>query len=151
MNIKNRKEIIIISIIGVVILSMIIVLSLLSLNGARITTYDMKRIFNIRDIQSALQLYYSDVKHYPEQLDFDKPLKFNDTIYINNPMPTVYSTYTGRGFCPKDFKMQYLQKDNGQSYQILFCIDNITWGINAGYHVVSPQIKINDLQNKTKN
>jgi hypothetical protein len=151
MNITKKKKIIIWSIIGVILLSIIIVLSMLSLNSARVTTYDMKRIVNIDGVQTALQLYYSDAKHYPEQLDFDKPLKFNETVYSNNPMPAIYNTYSGEGVCPKNFKMQYSQIDNGQSYQILFCIDSDAWGINAGRHTISPQIKINDLKDKTKN
>ena len=125
------------------------IIILLSSNNARVKTYDMQRIFEISNIQTMLKIYYEDTDLYPEQLDFNTPLEYNERVYIDS-ISRSFDVYSGEGFCPKDFKLQYFQKDNGQSYQILFCVDHDTWGIKAGYYTLTPQTTIEKLKNKSQ-
>ena len=92
---------------------------------------DAKRISDVKQIQTALELYYyEDIssKKYPESLDSVKK-------YLSN-IPT--NPRSSRNVCPKDFEYKYTQTENGESYTLEFCLEQEIDDLNAGINIATP-------------
>jgi hypothetical protein len=147
---KKRKIVLIV--VGIVVILAITMFLYFALNNARVTTADMKRISQIAQMQTMLELYKDDVGKYPESYDFQTPLSYDGFTYIERPIPGEYLRYKGLGVCPTNFVSLYNSIDSGNSYEILFCVDFDTWCISAGQHKLTPTIGIMQLKKcETKN
>ncbi|MDP3993969.1 MAG: hypothetical protein Q8P75_03260 [bacterium] len=94
---------------------------------------DAQRVADIRQIMTALELFYNDNDRYPKAAngfpDYDdgKP-KFSTFMAAipNAPKPAD-------GTCgEQDNLYWYEQKDNGKNYSLRFCLGNATGGLSAG-------------------
>lgn len=114
------------------------------LNGAtgetpRAKMRDAERVADIKQIQTALELFYNDDGAYPPVVDFSglgqiatgTPRVFYMTMVPGNRMPR------NDGNCP-DANYSYKVLDNGKSYEISYCLGEDTAGIMAGQHVATP-------------
>lgn len=134
---------IVISIIG--ILSSVV---LVSLNSARAKSRDARRFADVRQIQTALELFYNDNTNYPDDagvgaLMTDGVPPFN--TYINfwptAPGPadgacsTAQNDYTYQGRNVADTADD---ATNPASYQISFCLGASIGNYNAGVKVARP-------------
>lgn len=100
---------------------------------------DQERISHIRQIASALELYYNDTSKYPETLSVipGKSLVYGKTTYMSqiptNPTPWAEGSCTAPGY---DYS--YAQQASGNSYTLSFCLSSPTGDLSAGTHVLTP-------------
>jgi len=98
---KNKKGFTLIELLVVIaIIGLLSTLSILALNQARARARDAKRISDIKQIQTALELYYNDRGQYPETASVAPglPISWNGNTYLA-AVPTPPSPVDG-ATCP---------------------------------------------------
>lgn len=138
----------------VAIIGLLSTLSVLALNTARARSRDARRISDIKQIQTALEMYYNAAGGYPDpSLAYsEQPIAYEgDTFLKSYP----YAPPTIDGSCASFWSgtppMEYYYYNDGDgylanngidavysSYQILYCLGAKTGDIPAGEHVASP-------------
>ncbi len=138
-NILNRKErgftlielLVVIAIIG--ILAAVV---LVSLNSARQKSRDARRVADIRQIQTALELYYNDNSGYPAATagapSGGSPA-FSTYMAAWPTAPTPAET----GCTAAQNTYTYAQTGSGTGYTVTFCLGALTGGYAAGVHTAS--------------
>lgn len=123
-------------IIVVAIVSMLATLVIVSVQSARISARDSRRISDINEIRSALSLYYSKYNQYPTAITPGQAFTVNSVIYLetvpHNPTP-----YTDNGCPNKDY--DYAQTSGGLSYTLTFCLGYMQADITAGSKMAVPE------------
>ncbi|MCX6781780.1 MAG: hypothetical protein NTW66_01520 [Candidatus Magasanikbacteria bacterium] len=80
---------------------------------------DHKRVSDIKVIQTALELYYTDNGKYPEKIEIGKQLSNDGVVYLqqipSTPLPND-------GNCPTNFQYAYRPLKGGNSYELEFCL-----------------------------
>jgi len=128
---------VIIAIIG--ILSTFVVVSL---SGARSRSRDVKRISDVKTIQTALQLYSASFGSYPEIITAGDSIinPSNGTPYLaavpSNPVPRNEGSCTNSDYT-------YI-RTSPSSYYICFCLANNSGSIKAGINALSSDGKVSD-------
>ncbi len=120
-------------VIGVIaVLSSIVVVSF---NSSRIKSRDTKRVVDIKNIQTALELYYYRNKSYPNAITPGQAFAENGVTYMSsiplNPSPR------NDGNCPNS-DYAYTALNSNQSYTINFCLKQSTGSVGAGINIASP-------------
>lgn len=93
---------------------------------------DTRRVSDIQMLQRSLEMYYDDVKKYPDRITFGYSLDHNGVIY----MPTIPQNPTPNdGKCPDNFEYQYKSISNNQSYELTYCLGT-DYKEEKGYHTV---------------
>jgi uncharacterized protein (TIGR02145 family)/prepilin-type N-terminal cleavage/methylation domain-containing protein len=134
--IKTKKQgftlielLVVIAIIGI-----LSTLAVAALQNARKNARDAKRIVDIRQIQTALELYYSDVGEYPA--DVTSSITYGSNVYMAT-YPTAPTPADGD--CSSDANIYtYTQQNSGASYTINFCLGGQTGGLIAGTKQATP-------------
>ncbi len=121
--------IIVVVFVGIVLLGLLSSVVLLSLNSARAKSRDAKRLADVRQMATALELYYNDYDRYPNQLSALTP------SYVG-ALPT--SPTPADGTCT-DSSNTYAYVSNGSDYELDFCLGANTGGLAAGRHYFDPQ------------
>jgi len=111
----------------IAIIGLLSTLSVLALNTARAKARDAKRISDVKQIQTALEMYYNDVNDYPK----DASITPGQAIFSNNgvflrqipsaPLPTDGSAC---GSNVTEYVYTYSPATTGgnASYQIRYCL-----------------------------
>lgn len=113
-------------------IAVIVSLSVVSFNNARVKARDAKRVHNIQEIRSALELYYNRHRSYPSTVAAGLPFSDNSTIY----MDTVPENPTPRtdGGC-YNANYVYSRSSDGSNYNLYFCLGSATGRFAAGQQV----------------
>lgn len=128
---------------------------LLALNSARAKSRDAKRVADVRQLSTALELYYNDHNAYPIQTTVGAiPAGSGATAFQPNyigalPVPPTpadgsctttptYSTVTTPPAAAGPNAYSYVTDTNGTTYTISFCVGAQTGGLAAGGHTASP-------------
>lgn len=128
---KKNKILLVIGIgfIGIFILGLLSSIVLLSLNSARGKARDAERLSEVRQIASALELYYNDFETYPETLMDLKPKYITETPIAPTPQD---------GTCTAaDNYYTYIIYDK-DDYDLDFCLGQNTGGYEAGIRTLTP-------------
>ena len=97
--------------------------TLLSLNSARMKSRDAKRMADVRQLASALELYYYDKNSYPNSLSELTP------IYIGI-IPTAPKPPDGT--CTLEQNEYSYKKTAADKYRLTFCLGAVTQGYAQG-------------------
>ncbi|MFA5050718.1 MAG: prepilin-type N-terminal cleavage/methylation domain-containing protein [Patescibacteria group bacterium] len=147
---KNKKGFTLIELLVVVaIMGLMAALAIISLNQARAKARDARRIADIKQIQTALELYYMDKDAYPAAPPTDNLLdgrkclgnggfaaqgSCTAPIYMGlvptNPAPST------DGDCVSNYT--YAVGTDNTTYQIRWCLGAKTGELGAGYHQATP-------------
>lgn len=104
---------------------------LLSLNSARAKSRDAKRLADVRQIASAMELYFNDSGTYPAATADLRP------NYIG--VWPIYPTPTGDGSCGSQVTSYAFSTTPTSTYYALpFCLGAQTGGYGAGVHTLTP-------------
>jgi prepilin-type N-terminal cleavage/methylation domain-containing protein len=120
----------------IAIIGLLSTLSLVALNVARQKARDALRTADIKQIQTALELYYNEVGSYPATVVSTTPIKFGSTTYMAivpiNPKPWVDGWCSTSG---SDFSYHY---SSPSSYEISYCLAGSSGGVLRGKHKATP-------------
>lgn len=145
---KNEKGFTLIELLVVIaIIGLLASVVLLALNSARAKSRDAKRLADVRQIASALELYFNDKSAYPTGTDG----VLNSTSaaglapgYIGliptAPTPADSNgTNTCLGTAAKNSNNYwYEQPDSGSTYTLTFCLGDNTGGYQSGPRTLTP-------------
>jgi len=98
---------------------------------------DIKRVSDMRELYSALELYYNDFDSYPLKVTPGTALSNGGTTYMavipSNPTPW------NEGICPSPGSNYiYTPSATGASYSLTFCLGSEIGNFTPGIHHVSP-------------
>ena len=122
----------------IAIIGLLASLSLVALNSAREKARNSRRVADIKQMQTALELKFNQDKSYPSSINFGTGQVTADdgTVYMDQ-VPSNPQPYDD-GTCP-DQNYQYSSPaDNDSTYTITYCISESTGGISAGTHSATP-------------
>jgi prepilin-type N-terminal cleavage/methylation domain-containing protein len=104
---------------------------LLSLNSARAKSRDAKRLADVRQIASAMELYFNDSGAYPNTTTDLVPNYIG--VWPTYPTPVADGNCTSTNFPNQG----YAFTRTATSYNLPFCLGGTTGGYNAGTHALT--------------
>lgn len=118
-----------IAMMGAGALGMVLSVGLLALNSAREKSRDAKRVADVRQLASALELYRNDYNRYPDTLQTLEPR------YIGK-VPVAPNPHDGTG-CTVVTNMYQYTKTGNTSFNLVFCLGGPTAGYQAGVRILT--------------
>ncbi len=141
---KQRKGFTLIELLVVLaIVGLLSTLAVVSLNNAREKSRDSKRLSDVKQIQTALELYFSDVGKYPVAASaLVLGATGGTTLSSTNGWSDTAAgtTYVGRvptNPTPNGAAYTYTSAD-GSTYSLTFTLEGASGGLAAGAHTASP-------------
>lgn len=137
---NNKKGFTLVELLVVIaIIGLLSTLAVVALNNARQKSRDARRVSDIKQIQTALELYYNDEGGYPATVDVVAESAIlgptSGVTYMNavpsNPSPQTDGSCAGGNYT-------YMQTDAGASYTLAYCLGADTGGIDAGDNTATP-------------
>ncbi len=134
---KNKQGFTLIELLVVIaIIGLLSTLSIVALNQARARSRDARRVADVKQIQTALEMYYNDNFTYPTTASGSIATTVNGvlTTYMDivpkSPLPAD-------GSCPTAAFYTYANASSS-TYTLQYCLGAPTGGIKAGLNVASP-------------
>ena len=135
---KNKRKgftlielLVVIAIIGI-----LATLAVVSLQNARKNARDAKRIADVRQMQTALELYYNDWQEYPQSdIITDTEIASGSGSVYMATVPTAPTPADGD--CSTTANT-YTYSTTSSSYSISFCTGAAVSGLSAGDQCASP-------------
>ncbi|MFH2063468.1 MAG: type II secretion system protein [bacterium] len=146
---KSNKGFTLIELLVVIaIIGLLSTLAVVALNSARQKSRDSKRVADIKQVQTALELYFADENEYPTEAvavtlggDADDVLCDDGFVAAADDCDTVYMGMVPSAPTPADCDdgndYEYLSAD-GTTYTIDFCLGGTVGDLAAGAHEASP-------------
>ena len=112
----------------IAIIGILSTLSVVALNSARAKARDARRLSDIKQIRTALDMYYDSAGIYPTSLIPGSPLSYNGLDFLakvpDDPLSSQHYIYT--------------QTENGQNYTIDFTLETKSAGYEPGNYQATP-------------
>lgn len=129
----------------IVIIGILATLATITLSSARSKARDARRVSDIKQIQTALELYYNDASSYPAATAVvsGSALVFNSVTYMAkipaDPLLTAAGATDGGCTGSATLSESYGYGKTGTStYSIKYCLTGSTGSISAGTHWATP-------------
>ena len=118
---KNQSGFTLIELLVVIaIIGVLAAVVLVSLNSARSKSRDARRLADVRQLMTALELYYNDNSGYPTSLG---------ALTAGNYIGTIPAPLAGAAPCGGTV---YTYAATTTAYTINFCLENNTGGFSSG-------------------
>jgi general secretion pathway protein G len=137
---KNKKGFTLIELLVVIaIIGLLSTLAIVALNSARQKSRDAKRVADIKQIQTALELYYNDNFGYPAAVTQGNSITANSITYMAQvpEAPTPADGDCTDGASGTNV-YSYTQDDSGSSYSLDYCLGADTGNVDAGVNTATP-------------
>jgi general secretion pathway protein G len=135
-NIKKSGFTLIELLVVIAIIGLLSTLSVVALSSAREKARNAKRVADIKQIQTALELYYNDNNAYPTSVDFSGTGTITNAgiIYMGsvpvNPAPWEDGSCTNSNYI--------YESALANTYSIYYCLSADTGGITGGINHATP-------------
>ena len=135
MNNKKSGFTLIELLVVVAIIGLLSTMSIVALNNARARSRDARRVADVKQIQTALELYYNDNSKYP-------PIPLGASI-VSPDSSTVYMAQVPTppdpddGTCTTATAYTYTNA-SASTYTLAYCLGSATGGVGAGDHLATP-------------
>lgn len=140
----NKKGFTLIELLVVIaIIGLLSTLAVVALNTARSKSRDAKRVADVKQIQTALELYSGDQAGYPVEADPGVTLgdADHDCLDAGGFVAACATAPTYMGLVPADPQAAqaytYISAD-GTTYSIAFTLESGTGGLATGAHSATP-------------
>jgi len=141
---KKRKGFTLIELLVVIaIIGLLATLAVVALNNARSKSRDAKRVSDIKQIQTALELFYLDNNGYPTGAGITlgtSPQLCLGTTYWAASCTDPYMGSVPKNPTPNGANYVYYgtsATSYASAYSITFNLENVTGGLTAGNHVAT--------------
>ena len=117
----------------IAIIGLLATLSVIALSNARAKSRDTKRMSDIKQVQTALELYFNDQNRYPTVTEWNTGSIYSTssegtTTYMQ-VIPTAPTNSDG-DYCPSDSSYHYAS--DGDSYVLSTCLGNNAGSLGTG-------------------
>ncbi len=133
---KSQKAFTLIELLVVIaIIGLLATISILALQNARAKSRDAKRVGDAKQIQTALELFFSDNNRYPTVEEWNTGKIFSTTTGVTSTyMQIIPNAPTpADGNCSNDENViYYTPLSDGSSYTLSFCLGGNTGTLDAG-------------------
>ena len=137
---ENRKGFTLIELLVVIaIIGLLATMSVVALSSAREKARDSRRLSDVKQIQTALEMYYSTAGQYPGSISPGGSIATSGETFMAevpvNPQPA------SDGSCDElsnDDTYGYNSSANNNEYVITYCLGNSTNDIDAGTNCATP-------------
>lgn len=137
---KNSKGFTLIELLVVIaIIGLLATMSVVALSSAREKARDSRRLSDVKQIQTALEMYYSSVGQYPDDITIGGAIATSSQTFMAavpaNPTPV------SDGACselPAGSDYGYETDTNHANYVITYCLGSQTNDISAGTNCATP-------------
>ena len=134
MNNKKKGFTLIELLVVVAIIGLLSTLSIVALNNARARSRDARRVADVKQIQTALELYFNDNSAYPATI--------GSSIISPTASSTIYMAQVPAAPLPADCSTAsdntYTYSGSASTYTLTYCLGSATGGVAAGRHTASP-------------
>ncbi|MFZ2310649.1 MAG: prepilin-type N-terminal cleavage/methylation domain-containing protein [Patescibacteria group bacterium] len=132
---KNQQGFTLIELLVVVaIIGLLATLSIVALNNARARARDARRVADVKQIQTALELYYNDLGAYPTAIPTSgTTISTGTTVYMSQ-IPTP--PQPADGDCAA--ATAYTYSGSATTYTLAYCLGSATGGIPVGVGTATP-------------
>ena len=137
---KHKKGFTLVELLVVIaIIGLLSTLSILALNSARARARDAKRVADIKQIQTALEMYYNDRGTYPSAVESGKNISTGSVVYMSEvpTAPTPADCTTGNGYAYTGIQGTALA-GSYNTYTLTYCLGYQTGGLSAGPGTATP-------------
>ena len=142
---KNEKGFTLIELLVVIaIIGLLASVVLLALNSARAKSRDAKRLADVRQIASAMELYFNDVNSYPAAVN-NKPSALVPKyigLLPSAPVPADSNSSQTCGLTGLNSNEYYYVASTGNNagntYTLTFCLGDNTGGYPSGPRTLTP-------------
>jgi uncharacterized protein (TIGR02145 family)/prepilin-type N-terminal cleavage/methylation domain-containing protein len=128
---KNKAFTLIELLVVIAIIGILSTITVVVLQNARAKSRDAKRIADIKQMQTALELYFNDNGSYPTSVTSTIASGSNVYMTLTPVAPTPID-----GDCTTTTNA-YTYSSDGSTYSISFCLGNHNSGLNAGSKVAT--------------
>jgi prepilin-type N-terminal cleavage/methylation domain-containing protein len=139
---KNKKGFTLIELLVVIaIIGILATLAVVALQQARKNARDAKRVADVRQMQTALELFFNDNQYYPSTLTGSTSIATGSTVYMEM-IPSAPTPADGE--CTSSTNAYTYQAtgvtagEGYGSYTIDFCLGGVTGGLDAGGKQATP-------------
>lgn len=139
---NNKEGFTLIELLVVIaIIGLLSTLSILALNTARARARDTKRVADVKQIQTALEMYYNDNGQYPTSTDIVPGNSIGTTtnIYLKSipKPPTPTDNATDCGVAPQKYTYASSNVAGAGTYTLQYCLGAAVADIPAGLNTAS--------------
>jgi prepilin-type N-terminal cleavage/methylation domain-containing protein len=132
---KNKKAFTLIELLVVIaIIGLLATLSVLALNNARAKSRDAKRVADIKQMQTALELYFNDKQLYPTSSEMTTSIFSTSTNGTSTYMQVIPTPPTPPAAITE---YTYTQQSAGASYTLQYCLEGNVGSILTGCHTAT--------------
>ena len=139
---KNKKGFTLIELLVVIaIIGLLATLAVVALNNARAKGRDAKRVADIKQVQTALELFFNDKGRYPTTAEFNAGSIFStSTLGTSTYMAIIPAAANPPdGACTTGQNtFAYSASTDGTSYTIGYCVGNTIGSLAAGPKCATP-------------
>jgi general secretion pathway protein G len=143
LRLKSRSAFTLIELLVVIaIIGLLATLSVIALSNARAKSRDSKRLADIKQMQTSLEMYYTETSHYPTVSEFNSGAI---SFYSSSTGTTTYMNIIPAAPTPNDGPCSangngyiYSPNADGSSYTLSFCIGGQSNSLAAGPKCATP-------------
>jgi prepilin-type N-terminal cleavage/methylation domain-containing protein len=134
---KNKGFTLIELLVVIAIIGILATLAVVSLQNARKNARDAKRIADVKQMQTALELYFNDWQQYPATFTAGQ-IATSGSVYMAT-VPTAPTPPDGTGCTSANnaYQNNYIPRSSNASYTIGFCLGG-TGGATEGLNCATP-------------
>jgi prepilin-type N-terminal cleavage/methylation domain-containing protein len=133
---KNKKGFTLIELLVVIaIIGILATIAVVALQQARQSARDVKRVADVKQMQTALELYFNSWQLYPSEVEAGNSIASGTGVIFMQVVPTGPKPADGE-CVSSDYT--YSMVDGGARYSIEFCLGSNVGDISAGVNCAVP-------------